>query len=136
MAVITHHPPKTSRRRTRLERLKTRIMARKGSFVKEVNPFLRSVALWRASKRERSRIQVRAAYLHELVELAPIVIEADWSLAGNHLPTAHIGLSQPDSGDPEHLAQLQALGRLLYPCVAGTGYCSGRRAGLCADRLH
>ncbi|MDP6701628.1 MAG: hypothetical protein QGH25_18400, partial [Candidatus Latescibacteria bacterium] len=112
MTIATHDPPKIPGRRVRIERLKTQIMARKGSFVEDVNPFLRSVALWRASQGERSRIQVRAAYLRELVKLAPLVIGEDWSLAGNHLPTAHIGLNRPDCENPEHVQQLRALGIL------------------------
>ena len=56
MTIATHDPPKIPGRRVRIERLKTQIMARKGSFVEDVNPFLRSVALWRASQGERSRM--------------------------------------------------------------------------------
>ena len=92
------------------EKLKTTIMDRKGSFPKTVNPFLRSVALWRASGAGSSRVQVRASYLHELVRSAPIEIELDWTLAGNHLPTAHIALQIPDPSDREHVVRMQELG--------------------------
>ena len=110
MTTSVQQSPKTAERPERLDRLKSRIMARKGSFVEDANPFLRAVALWRASSQERSRVQVRAAYLHELVKLAPIMIEADWNLAGNHLPTARMGLEKPESNDPAHLEQLLELG--------------------------
>jgi len=92
------------------EKLKTTIMARKGSFPSSVNPFARSVALWRASMAGGSRVQVRASYLCELVRLAPIEIEPDWTLAGNHLPTANTPLEPPDPDDPEHVARMQQLG--------------------------
>ncbi|MFH1731625.1 MAG: pyruvate formate lyase family protein [Planctomycetota bacterium] len=94
----------------RSERLKTAIMTRKGSFPGTVNPLARSVALWRASMAGGSRVQVRASYLHELVRLAPIEIEPDWTLAGNHLPTAHIPLLRPDPDDPEHVVRIRELG--------------------------
>lgn len=93
----------------RIARLKDEIMARGGSFMPEVNPFVRAVALWRADQPARSRVQVRAAYLHELVKLASIQIEPEWNLAGNHLPTTQININLPDPGQPEHLQQLQAL---------------------------
>lgn len=94
----------------RLERLKTRIMQRRGSFPAQVNPLSRAAALWMANTPGRSRVQVRAAWLHELVKLAVIEIEPDWQLAGNHLPTAHLGLTPPDPANAEHDAQLAALG--------------------------
>jgi hypothetical protein len=94
----------------RIVRLRSQIMARRGSFVGDVNPFIRSVALWQAAQPGRSRVQVRAAYLHELVKLAPIDIADDWTLAGNHLPTQQARLAQPDPSDPEHRQLLQELG--------------------------
>ena len=57
-----------------------------------------------------SRVQVRASYLYELVKLAPIEIEPDWALAGNHLPTANTPLDPPDPDDPEHVVHMQELG--------------------------
>ena len=93
----------------RLDRLKTSAMERKGSFPRSVNPFARSVALWLASEDGRSTVQIRASYLHELVRLASIEIEADWTLAGNHLPTAHIGVRLPDPANPEHMKDLTEL---------------------------
>jgi len=94
----------------RIERIKTDVMKRAGSFVKDVNPFIRSVARWRASHHGRSMVQIRAGYLHELVKLAPLTIGPDWRLAGNHLPTAHMEVEIPDPSDPAHVRQLQELG--------------------------
>ncbi len=91
------------------EELKTTIMARKGSFPDSSNPFVRSVALWRAFMAGGSPVRVRASYLHELVRLAPIEIEPNWSLAGNHLPTTHTSLEPPDPGDPAHVIRMQEL---------------------------
>ena len=85
-------------------------MKRRGSFPDNVNPFSRSVALWRASGNAKSRVQVRASYLLELVKLARVEIEADWTLAGQHLPTAHIGLVVPEDGNPKHQQQVEELG--------------------------
>ena len=94
----------------RLTALRDEIIARKGSFVPDTNPFVRTVALWLAAQPGRSRVQVRAAYLLELVALAPILIESDWKLVGNHLPTEKVGVNIPDPTNPEHARQLQALG--------------------------
>jgi formate C-acetyltransferase len=60
-------------------------MSRGGSFISDMNPFLRDVALYRAMAPGRSRVQVRAAFLHELVKLAPLEIGPGWQLAGEHL---------------------------------------------------
>ncbi len=92
------------------EKLKITILDRKGSFPKDVNPFVRSVALWRAMLSGNTKVQVRASYLHELVKSASIEIEPDWRLAGNHLPTAHMDLLLPDPDDPEHVPRMQELG--------------------------
>ncbi|MEO5367740.1 MAG: hypothetical protein H7831_15550 [Magnetococcus sp. WYHC-3] len=94
----------------RMERLKTGIMQRRGSFPAQENPFARTAALFFASGNGKSRVQVRAAYLHELVKLARIEIEADWSLAGQHLPTAHLQFQVPDPGNAGHLESLRQLG--------------------------
>jgi pyruvate-formate lyase len=94
----------------RIAHLKDEIMRRGGAFMPQVNPFARSVALWRAAQPGRSRVQVRAAYLLELVKLAPLQIEPEWRLVGNHLPTTQVDFKIPDPGQPEHLRQLQALG--------------------------
>jgi formate C-acetyltransferase len=68
----------------RISALKDSVMARGGSFTAQ-NPFLRDVALWKAEQTGRSRVQIRAAFLHELVGLARIGIGPGWSLAGEHL---------------------------------------------------
>ena len=56
----------------RVDQIRNDVMSRGGSFIKDQNPFLRDVALWRAAKPGRSRVQIRAAFLHELVKLAEI----------------------------------------------------------------
>lgn len=94
----------------RLQRLKSRIMERRGSFPSDVNPFARAVALLHASAAGGSRVQVRAGYLLELAKLARIEIEPDWTLAGQHLPTAHVSLLAPDPANETHGAQLEMLG--------------------------
>ena len=94
----------------RIAHLKDEIMGRGGAFMPLVNPFARSVALWRAAQPGHSRVQVRAAYLLELVKLAPLQIEPEWNLVGNHLPTTQVDFKIPDPNLPEHLQQLQELG--------------------------
>ena len=69
----------------RIARLRETAMAKNGSFVEDFNPYVRDVAVWRALQPGRSRVQVRAATLREVVALSPIVIPPDWSLAGEHL---------------------------------------------------
>jgi len=69
----------------RLDRVRVQVTGRGGSFVAGMNPFIRDVALWKAMRHGRSRVQVRAALLRELVELAPVMIPDDWRLAGEHL---------------------------------------------------
>lgn len=61
----------------RLERLKMNVMKRKGSFPKAVNPLIRAVSLWLASKSNRSVMQIRVLYLYELVRLATMEIEGE-----------------------------------------------------------
>ena len=102
------------------EQLKIDAIERAGSFPRNVNAFSRSVALWRASEAGGSRVQVRAAYLLELVKLAAIEIEPAWTLAGNHLPTEGQGLRLPDPLDPEDRRLMQALGvgQEDFPSVA------------------
>ena len=102
-----HALPRT---RSRTERLTAAIMERKGSFPKDVNPFTRAAALWFASRDDTSRVQARASYLYEVVRLARIEIEADWTLAGNHLATAHLGTPAPDPGDENHARLVRELG--------------------------
>ncbi|MHC4984981.1 MAG: pyruvate formate lyase family protein [Planctomycetota bacterium] len=92
------------------EQLRREAMERRGSFPRKVNPFSRSVALWRASAAGGSRVQVRARYLHELVKLASIEIDSGWTLAGNHLPTEGHGLELPDPGNPDDVRLMAELG--------------------------
>ena len=113
------------------EKLKTTIMDRKGSFPKTVNPFVRSVALWRASLSDDSRVQVRASYLHEIVRSSPIEIEPDWALAGNHLATACAPQRLPDPSAPEDIVLMQELGvpqeNIQSVCDAVTRWHEGAR---------
>ena len=94
----------------RIERIKTSIMKRRGSFPDGVNPFSCTAALVFASGNGKSRVQVRASYLHELVKLARIGIEADWTLAGQHLPTAHLAFQLPETDNPSHQDLMRQLG--------------------------
>jgi pyruvate formate-lyase/glycerol dehydratase family glycyl radical enzyme len=94
----------------RIARIRASIIARKGSFLKDDNPLSGAVALWRAFDGEKSVVQVRAAYLRELVLLARIEIEPDWTLAGCHLPTAQFGIAPPDPAKPEHAGLMKELG--------------------------
>ena len=93
-----------------MDRLKEEMMARNGARPGNLNPFIRCVALWRASKAQRSRVQVRAAYLHEIVKLTPISIEPEWRLAGNHLPTVCQPTRAPDFKNREEVLLLGELG--------------------------
>ena len=72
----------------RISELKKQVMNRKGSFIKDINPFVQDIALWKSSGNEMSRVQHRAAYLKNLVDLSPLEIPEGWRLAGEHLPTA------------------------------------------------
>jgi pyruvate-formate lyase len=92
------------------EQLKAAAMERRGAFPKKVNPFARSVALWRGASRAASRVEGRAAYLHELVKIASIEIDLGWTLAGNHLPTEGYGLELPDADNSDDVRLMQALG--------------------------
>ena len=73
---------------SRISELKKQVMERKGSFIRNINPFVQDVALWKSYRPEMSRVQHRAAYLKTLLELSPVEIPAGWWLAGEHLPTA------------------------------------------------
>ena len=96
---------------SRLESLRDEVMARGGSFVATPNPFLRDVALWRAQGEGRSRVQVRARFLHELVQLAEIDIPSNWTLAGEHLVASPGGVgfgfqAEPDEGALGRIGEL------------------------------
>jgi formate C-acetyltransferase len=72
----------------RISALKRQVMERKGSFIKNINPFVQDVAIWKSYRQEMSKVQHRAAFLKSLVDLSPLEIPAGWHLAGEHLPTA------------------------------------------------
>jgi len=94
----------------RIADLRREIMNRGGSFV-EQNPFLRDVALWRASQAGRSRVQVRAAFLCELVKAAHIEILGPWALAGDHLLLhGGTGFGFCEDSAPEKLERIRELG--------------------------
>ena len=86
----------------RIALLKDEVMRRGGSFADNVNPFLRDVALWRAAQADRSRVQVRAAMLHELVKMAPITIRPRWTLAGEELDVGASGPYAPGASHAYH----------------------------------
>ncbi len=69
----------------RISRLRDEIMKRKGSWVADPNPFERDVALYRTKDKGLSTVQIRAAMLRELVNVASIRIYDDWTIAGEHL---------------------------------------------------
>ena len=97
---------------SRIGALREDAMSRGGSFIADLNPFLRDVALWRAMGEARSRVQVRARLLHELVRLAEIHIPADWNLAGEHLASApgSFGFAFQREPDEETLERIAELG--------------------------
>jgi formate C-acetyltransferase len=70
----------------RIDRLREQIMQRKGSFVVDPTPLHRAAALIKAVRPGRSRVEVRAHMLRELVELAETQFPPGWTLAGEHLP--------------------------------------------------
>ncbi len=89
---------RSGRAGSRRDALRADVMARHGSFVGNANPLLCDVALWRSFEPGQSRVQRRAAFLRELVALAPIEIGAEWTLAGEHLRPLHTGVGA--SSDP------------------------------------
>ena len=69
----------------RLTRLRKSVMDQGGSWNPATHPALADVALGQAGWPGQSRVQRRAAFLTELVNLAPVRIGPDWRLAGEHL---------------------------------------------------
>lgn len=92
----------------RLNRLKTQIMARKGSWLTNSNPFVRDVVLWRVYAPDLSTVQVRAALLQELARTTPIEFPPDWTLAGEHLPGHYFGFRDPSCAAAQE--QMKELG--------------------------
>ena len=86
---------------TRIAALRQDAMSRGGAFIADWNPLTRDVALWCALGGRRSRVQVRARLLHELVRLAQIRIPADWTLAGEHLSSGPGGFGFGFQGEPD-----------------------------------
>jgi formate C-acetyltransferase len=85
-------------------------MRRKGSRVKNPNPFLGDIALWKAAAPGRSRVQHRAAFLLELVRAAPIEINPGWSLAGEHLRYPELWFGFTRDLKPEVMKRLDEFG--------------------------
>lgn len=84
----------------RLELLRATVMAQQGAWNPAVNFSICDVALWRAARPGQSRVQRRAAFLLELVNLAPLRIGAEWRLAGEHLrPLQGKGLHELSAAD-------------------------------------
>ena len=75
----------------RINRLRSQVMERQGSFIDNLNPYLLDIAIWKSEKPGRSAVQKRAAFLYEEVKLAPVEIPGIWQLAGEHLPLASLG---------------------------------------------
>ncbi len=106
----------------RTARLLDDVMARGGAHLPGLNPFLSTVAFWRAfaadspvaaipmERNVRSRVQIRARYLYELVNLAPIALEPEWDIVGNHLPNDYHSLPMPNPANPDDVAQMAELG--------------------------
>jgi len=93
---------------SRRDALRADVMARQGSFARNANPLLCDVALWRSFEPGQSRVQRRAAFLRELVALAPVEIGPGWSLAGEHLRPLNAGIGA--SNDPAHAARFAEFG--------------------------
>jgi formate C-acetyltransferase len=106
--------PTRTAQSSRLAVLKEDVMRRKGSRVRNPNPFLSDIALWKAAAPGRSRVQHRAAFLLELVRAAPIEIYPGWSLAGEHLrhPLRHPewGFGLANDLKPEDMKRLDEFG--------------------------
>jgi len=105
----------------RITQLRAEIMARKGSFVSRAQPMVLPVACYRALGNERSRVQARAAFLHEQVALAPVEIHPYWHLAGEHLPHASHGIpARVDLQNQDTCLALKTLGvpEEEWPAVA------------------
>ena len=78
----------------RLIGIRASVMERNGAWNPEINRCICDVALWKGSRQGQSRVQRRAAFLLELVNLVPMRIGADWRLAGEHLrPKQEAGIS-------------------------------------------
>ncbi len=64
-------------------------MAQQGAWNPEIDPAICDVALGCAARPGQSRVQRRAAFLLELVNLVPLRLGPDWRLAGEHLRPLH-----------------------------------------------
>jgi len=95
----------------RIAVLRADAMARQGAFVRDANPLLCDVALWRSFAEGQSRVQRRAAFLRELVALAPVDIGPAWTLAGEHLrPSVSWETGLGASNNPAYAARFTEFG--------------------------
>ena len=94
----------------RLAALRAAVMTRGGSWVKDANPFLMDVAIWRAAGCGRSRVQQRAACLLDMVRLAKIDIYPGWTLAGEHLTSLRPWFMLQGEPDAQDLKRLDEYG--------------------------
>ena len=95
----------------RIAALRADSMARQGAFVRNANPLLCDVALWRSFAAGQSRVQRRAAFLRELVVLAPVAIGPAWTLAGEHLrPSVSWETGLGASKNPAYAARFAEFG--------------------------
>jgi len=97
---------------SRIAALREDAMTRGGSFIADQNPFLRDVALGRALGEGRSRVQVRARLLYEIVKRAEVRIFPEWTLAGEHLAGGPGGFAFGFREEPDEqtLARIRELG--------------------------
>ncbi len=90
-------------------------MAQGGAWNPDAHPAIAEVALWRAVRPGQSRVQRRAAFLAELVELAPVRMKGDWRLAGEHLRSFQAkGLHQLTPAEVETAKTTFGLGEADY----------------------
>ena len=91
----------------RLAALKKDVMERKGSWVRNLNPFFWDVALWKAAKPGQSRIQQRAAFLRELVRLAQTIETAIAMKVGQlQWNVTTVERLRQAQADPEHYGNI------------------------------
>lgn len=90
----------------RIARLREDVMNRGGSYPPQANRFLTDVALHRAIRQANSRVQQRARFLLELVQIAPIEIRPDWHLAGNHLCPERFATIRAEAGELDEMLEL------------------------------
>ena len=105
----------------RLIGIRASAMEGNGAWNPEINPCICDVALWKGSRQGQSRVQRRAAFLLELVNLVPMRIGADWRLAGEHLrPQKAAGVSTLSAEQVVELKKVFGLDDDLYADLGQT----------------